>query len=208
MPSNLMFFLIFVSSFFYLILDSIPFFPPFFLFFSFFSFSFFSFFFSFLDTEYNPTSTPPEPLLAHCLCWWVFWLGLLVVFWFRKNFKTLVILWFLFVYSPIKLSKRRITLLTIFSITLGLAGAAAGGEQEEAQLQKTQYTRCHGRRALKIRKRGSQCRKRRGRGAPMPITEGVNSSLSQLSLHSSSSSSSSHPEFDPSHLLKARCLPF
>ena len=27
---------------------------------------------------------------------------------------------FLFVYSPIKLSKRRITLLTIFSITLGL----------------------------------------------------------------------------------------
>ena len=56
-----MFFPIFVSSFFYLILDSIPFFPPFFLFFSFFSFSFFSFFFSFLDTEYNPTSTPPEP---------------------------------------------------------------------------------------------------------------------------------------------------
>ena len=31
MPSNLMFFPIFVSSFFYLILDSIPFFPPFFL---------------------------------------------------------------------------------------------------------------------------------------------------------------------------------
>ena len=61
MPSNLMFFPIFVSSFFYLILDSIPFFPPFFLFFSFFSFSFFSFFFSFLDTKYNPTSTPPEP---------------------------------------------------------------------------------------------------------------------------------------------------
>ena len=29
-------------------------------------------------------------------------------------------MWFLFVYSPIKLSKRRITLLTIFSITLGL----------------------------------------------------------------------------------------
>ena len=56
-----MFFLIFVSNFFYLILDSIPFFPPFFLFFSFFSFSFFSFFFSFLDTKYNPTSTPPEP---------------------------------------------------------------------------------------------------------------------------------------------------
>ena len=64
MPSNLMFFPIFVSSFFYLILDSIPFFPPFFLFFSFFSFSFFSFFFSFLDTEYNPTSTPPEPAAA------------------------------------------------------------------------------------------------------------------------------------------------
>jgi len=57
-----MFFLIFVSNFFYLILDSIPFFPPFFLFFSSFSFSFFSFFFSFLDTKYNPTSTPPEPV--------------------------------------------------------------------------------------------------------------------------------------------------
>ena len=57
-----MFFPIFVSSFFYLILDSIPFFPPFFLFFSFFSFSFFSFFFSFLDTNYNPTSIPPEPV--------------------------------------------------------------------------------------------------------------------------------------------------
>ena len=49
-----MFFLIFVSSFFYLILDSIPFFPPFFLFFSFFSFSFFFFFFSFLTLKYNP----------------------------------------------------------------------------------------------------------------------------------------------------------
>ena len=118
MPSNLMFFPIFVSSFFYLILDSIPFFPPFFLFFSFFYFSFFYFFFSFLDTEYNPTSTPPEPLSAHCLCWWVFWLGLLVVFWFRKNFKTLVILWFLFVYSPVKLSKRRIKFDQHFPITL------------------------------------------------------------------------------------------
>ena len=48
--------------FFNLILDSIPFFPPFFLFFSSFSFSFFSFFFSFLDTKYNPTGTPPEPI--------------------------------------------------------------------------------------------------------------------------------------------------
>ena len=40
MPSNLMFFLIFVYSFFLLILDLNPFFPPFFLFFAFFSFSF------------------------------------------------------------------------------------------------------------------------------------------------------------------------
>ena len=58
---------------------------------------------------------------AHCcLCWWGFWSRLLVGFWFRNDPKTVVILWFLFVYSPIKLSKRRITLLTIFSITLGL----------------------------------------------------------------------------------------
>ena len=57
---------------------------------------------------------------AHCLCWWGFWCRLLVSFWFRNDPKTVVILWFLFVYSPIKLSKRRITLLTIFSITLGL----------------------------------------------------------------------------------------
>ena len=40
----------------------------------------------------------------------------MVGFWFRNDPKTVVILWFLFVYSPIKLSKRRITLLTIFSI--------------------------------------------------------------------------------------------
>ena len=118
MPSNLMFSPIFVSSFFYLILDSIPFFPPFFLFFSFFSFSFFSFFFSFLDTEYNPTSTPPEPGEAHCLCWWGFWCRLLVSFWFRNDPKTVVILWFLFVYSPVKLSKRRIKFDQHFPITL------------------------------------------------------------------------------------------
>ena len=118
MPSNLMFFLIFVSSFFYLILDSIPFFPPFFLFFSFFSFSFFSFFFSFLDTEYNPTGTTPEPFLAHCLCWWGFWRRLLASFWLRNDPKTVVILWFLFVYSPIKLSKRRIKFDQHFPITL------------------------------------------------------------------------------------------
>ena len=48
----------------------------------------------------------------------LFWLGLLVVFWFRKNFQTLVILWFLFVYSPIKLSKRRIKFDQHFPITL------------------------------------------------------------------------------------------
>jgi len=56
--------------------------------------------------------------MAHCLCWWVFWLGLLAVFWLRKDPKTLVILWFLFVYSPVKLSKRRIKFDQHFPITL------------------------------------------------------------------------------------------
>ena len=56
--------------------------------------------------------------LAHCLCWWVFWLGLLAVFWLRKDPKTLVILCFLFVYSPVKLSKRRIKFDQHFPITL------------------------------------------------------------------------------------------
>ena len=60
---------------------------------------------------------PTTPRTPSC-CWWVFWLGLLVVFWFRKNFKTLVILWFLFVYSPIKLSRRRIKFDQHFPITL------------------------------------------------------------------------------------------
>ena len=48
----------------------------------------------------------------------VFWLGLLAVFWLRNDPKTVVILWFLFVYSPIKLSKRRIKFDQHFPITL------------------------------------------------------------------------------------------
>ena len=56
-------------------------------------------------------------MAAHCLCWWGFWSRLLVGFWFRNDPKTVVILWFLFVYSPIKLSKRRITLLTRSSVS-------------------------------------------------------------------------------------------
>jgi hypothetical protein len=55
---------------------------------------------------------------AHCLCWWGFWCRLLVSFWFRNDPKTVVILWFLFVYSPIKLSKRRIKFDQHFPITL------------------------------------------------------------------------------------------
>ena len=70
---------------------------------------------NFLSSKISHRTTD---LLAHCLCWWVFWLGLLAVFWLRKDPKTLVILWFLFVYSPIKLSKRRIKFDQHFPITL------------------------------------------------------------------------------------------
>ena len=53
MPSNLMFFLIFVSSFLsYFIFNSLL------LFLFFFPFFLFSFFFSFLDTKYNPLAPP------------------------------------------------------------------------------------------------------------------------------------------------------
>ena len=55
---------------------------------------------------------------AHCLCWWGFWRRLLASFWLRNDPKTVVILWFLFVYSPIKLSRRRIKFDQHFPITL------------------------------------------------------------------------------------------
>ena len=55
---------------------------------------------------------------AHCLCWWGFWRRLLASFWLRNDPKPLVILWFLFVYSPVKLSKRRIKFDQHFPITL------------------------------------------------------------------------------------------
>merc|ERR1712185_703169 len=67
---------------------------------------------------YARFGTPPEPSAAHCLCWGGFWSRLLVGFWFRNDPKTVVILWFLFVYSPIKLSKRRIKFDQHFPITL------------------------------------------------------------------------------------------
>ena len=94
-----------------------------------------------------------------------FWSRLLVGFWFRNDPKTVVILWFLFVYSPIKLSKRRITLLTIFSITRGCWRCCLWRTRRSTATKDTVYTmpRPKGSKDLKKRRRKpmSQAEKQR-----------------------------------------------